>query len=182
MLTAMFYKPVICVLQTAINLTISTYSCNYITVLAWRRLKTFVLSVGNSRNRLTPCANHNHDVASSKSVTKSCQAVGRYLRFSRDGGPEPHSAGLCEVVIIGHLFIDKRNSYDRFTHLIHKHLIHATTTTFLEETFKFFVWPIIYLSVHSFKNNCVGLALMTITILMHSLYKTVSIRHLFLHY
>ena len=111
----MFYKHVIRVLQTAINLTISSHSCNYITILAWQRLKTFVLSVGNSRDSLTQCASHNHDVGSEKSVTKSCQAVGRYLRFTRDGGSEPHFAGLCEVVIIGHLFIGKLNSYDRST-------------------------------------------------------------------
>ena len=118
----MFYKHVTRVLQTVINLTISSHSCNYINVSAWWRLKTFVLSVGNSRDSLTQCASHNHDVGSEKSVTKSCQAVGRYLRFTRDGRYQPDSAGLCEVVIIGHLFIGKFNSCDWTTHLLHKQL------------------------------------------------------------
>jgi len=96
-----------------------------------------VLSVGNSQDvdTLTQCASHNRTVGSSESVTKSCQAVGRYLRFSRDGEPRRNIAGLCEVVIIGHLFTGKLNSYDRSTYLMHKHLKYATTTTFLEDTF-----------------------------------------------
>ncbi|KAI0231380.1 Receptor-type tyrosine-protein phosphatase mu, partial [Lamellibrachia satsuma] len=75
------------------------------------RLSTFTLGVGNSPNSLTQCASHNGRVAPSGSVEKSCTAVGQYLRFMRDGGSELNIANLCEVVIIGHLFIDCQDDF-----------------------------------------------------------------------
>ena len=72
-----------------------------------RRLDTFILTVGNNRDTLTQCASHNGTVASSGSVEKSCTAVGQYLRFRRNGGYQLNIASLCEVVVIGHLYIGK---------------------------------------------------------------------------
>ena len=74
------------------------------------RLDGFVLSVGNSSqsDQLEQCGTHIGRVAPSASVTTSCEAVGRYLEFRRTNGTrQPNIGGLCEVVVIGHLFISK---------------------------------------------------------------------------
>ena len=69
------------------------------------RLHSFTLSVGNIRDNYSQCASHKSSVAASGSVEETCTAIGRYLLFRRDGGIDPHLAGLCEVVVIGHLFV-----------------------------------------------------------------------------
>ena len=74
------------------------------------RLDSFTLSVGNIRDKYTQCASHKGSVAASGSVEETCTAIGRYLLFRRDGGTQPHLAGLCEVVVIGHLFVGEWNS------------------------------------------------------------------------
>ena len=73
------------------------------------RLDVFSLSVANASgsNGYAECASHNGVVPSSSSVEVSCTAVARYLRFTRNGGSETRYAGLCEVVVIGHLYISK---------------------------------------------------------------------------
>ena len=74
------------------------------------RLDGFTLSVGNKSqsDQLEPCGNHIGRVKPSASVTTSCEAVGRYLEFRRTNGTrQPDVAGLCEVVVIGHLYIGK---------------------------------------------------------------------------
>ncbi|KAK2152058.1 hypothetical protein NP493_2533g00022 [Ridgeia piscesae] len=73
------------------------------------RLDEFRLSVGNSSqsDQLVQCATHSGRVASSASVTTSCEAVGRYLEFRRSGiKNDKYVTGLCEVVVIGHRYID----------------------------------------------------------------------------
>ena len=74
-----------------------------------KRLDTFVLSVGNTRERTThkQCASHNGRVPAGGTVESQCRAIARYLSFSRNGDPESYAAGLCEVVIIGHRHISK---------------------------------------------------------------------------
>ncbi|KAK2191678.1 hypothetical protein NP493_48g07064 [Ridgeia piscesae] len=72
------------------------------------RLDGFTLSVGSSSqsDRLVQCGTHTGRVASSASVTTSCEAVGRYLEFRRTRTTfQSHKTGLCEVVIIGHRYI-----------------------------------------------------------------------------
>ena len=84
--------------------------CSQRMISAHKRLDGFALSVGNSsdRNQLIQCGNHTGTVAASASVVTSCEAVGRYLQFRRvSGTTQPNIAGLCEVVIIGHLYISK---------------------------------------------------------------------------
>ena len=74
------------------------------------RLDGFTLSVGNSSqsDEMVQCATHTGRVASSASVSTPCEAVGRYLEFRRTRTTrEPHIAGLCEVVVIGHRYISK---------------------------------------------------------------------------
>ena len=73
------------------------------------RLKTFILSVGNSsdRARYTGCASNYDRVAAGATVTKTCIAVARYLSFRRDGGDDSYVTGLCEVVVIGHTHVCK---------------------------------------------------------------------------
>ncbi|KAI0218277.1 hypothetical protein LSAT2_030008 [Lamellibrachia satsuma] len=75
------------------------------------RLDTFILSVGDSPSTLDHCASHNGRVSASGSVEHSCTKVGQYLGFRRNGGSEYNIASLCEVVIIGHLFIDCQQNY-----------------------------------------------------------------------
>ena len=74
-----------------------------------RRLDTFILGVGNSSDldSHTQCARHGGRVAKSGTVETSCEAVTRYLSFRRNGGYQSHVSGLCEVVVIGHLYISK---------------------------------------------------------------------------
>ena len=77
---------------------------------AFWRLDEFRLSVGNSSqsDQLVQCATHSGRVASSASVTTSCEAVGRYLEFRRSGiRNDKYVTGLCEVVVIGHRYIGK---------------------------------------------------------------------------
>ena len=82
-------------------------SDDYCVISDARLLSTFTLSVGNSsdRNDHTQCASHNGQVAAGATVNESCAAVGRYLSFQRNGGNESHLAALCEVVVIGHIYI-----------------------------------------------------------------------------
>ena len=74
-----------------------------------RQLDTFILGVGNSSHldSHTQCASHVGRVAKSGTVETSCEAVTRYLSFRMNGGSESHWTGLCEVVVIGHLYISK---------------------------------------------------------------------------
>ncbi|KAI0230738.1 Receptor-type tyrosine-protein phosphatase mu [Lamellibrachia satsuma] len=81
-----------------------------------QRLDTFNLSVGynSSINSQTVCARHSCDrksciVPKSGSLNTTCNAITRYLSFRRDGGYQPYSAGLCEVVVIGHRNISCKN-------------------------------------------------------------------------
>ncbi len=72
------------------------------------RLDGFTLSVGTRSDQLVPCGTHIGPVNSSASVTTSCEAVGRYLEFRRIiTTRHPNIGGLCEVVVIGHLYIGK---------------------------------------------------------------------------
>ena len=74
-----------------------------------KRLDGFTLSVGNrsQSDQLVQCGTHTGRVKRSASVVTSCEAVGRYLEFKRSGNEEPNVSGLCEVVVIGHLYISK---------------------------------------------------------------------------
>ena len=72
------------------------------------RLDGFTLSVGTRSDQLVPCGTHIGPVKPSASVTTSCEAVGRYLEFRRNiTTRQPNIGGLCEVVVIGHLYISK---------------------------------------------------------------------------
>ncbi|KAK2191690.1 hypothetical protein NP493_48g07132 [Ridgeia piscesae] len=74
-----------------------------------QRLDGFTLSVGNrpQSDQLVRCGTHTGRVAISASVTTSCKAVGRYLEFRRTiTSSEPNFANFCEVVVIGHLYIN----------------------------------------------------------------------------
>ena len=64
------------------------------------RLKHFKLSVGDSPDKATECAEHVGSVGTGATVNVSCSAVGRYLKFRREG-KAVDAAGLCEVVVIG---------------------------------------------------------------------------------
>ncbi|KAI0211452.1 hypothetical protein LSAT2_003716, partial [Lamellibrachia satsuma] len=74
-----------------------------------RRLDTFVLGVGQSRDRgtHTPCATHTGTVAAGATVETTCEALGRYLSFRRSGGYEAQATALCEVVVIGYKYTSK---------------------------------------------------------------------------
>ncbi|KAI0224657.1 hypothetical protein LSAT2_024362 [Lamellibrachia satsuma] len=76
-----------------------------------RVLSTFTLSVGNSSaiNDHTQCASHKGQVAARAPINESCAATGRFLSFQRYGGDESHLAALCEVVVIGHRYINCQN-------------------------------------------------------------------------
>ena len=65
-----------------------------------KRLNHFKLSVGDSPDKTTECAEHVGSVGPGASVNVSCSAVGRYLKFRREG-ENVDLAGLCEVVVIG---------------------------------------------------------------------------------
>ena len=74
------------------------------------RLDGFTLSVRNSSqsDQLEQCGTHTGHVGLGASVTTSCEAVGRYLEFRRTNKTrQPNIAGLCEVVVVGHLYIGK---------------------------------------------------------------------------
>ncbi|KAI0230737.1 hypothetical protein LSAT2_018886 [Lamellibrachia satsuma] len=73
-----------------------------------QQLDTFVLSVGDSDDRQSQreCARHNGRVRLSGKVEKTCNAVAQYLSFRRNGGYQSHVTTLCEVVVIGHTYID----------------------------------------------------------------------------
>ena len=73
------------------------------------RLDVFSLSVANtsSTNEYKQCASHNGKVLSKAFVEESCTAVARYLLFRRNRGIETNWAGLCEVVVFGHVYISK---------------------------------------------------------------------------
>ena len=74
-----------------------------------KRLDTFILSVGNTTERTThnQCASHNGPVPAGGTVESQCRAIGRYLSFSRNGGPDSYASGLCEVAVLGHRHISK---------------------------------------------------------------------------
>ncbi|KAK2184446.1 hypothetical protein NP493_265g00032 [Ridgeia piscesae] len=78
---------------------------------AHNRLDTFILSVGNTRERRThkQCASHNGRVPAGGTVESQCRAIARYVSFRRNGSPDSYAAGLCEVVIIGHRHITCSN-------------------------------------------------------------------------
>ena len=63
-------------------------------------LNHFKLSVGDSPDKATECAEHVGSVGPGATVNVSCSAVGRYLKF-RQEGDNAYVAGLCEVVVIG---------------------------------------------------------------------------------
>ena len=89
---------------------ISLYSRNHkCTISGNRRLDTFVLSVGDSEDRHNhrTCVVHNAWVSLSGTVEQTCNAVARYLSFRRNGGFELYATALCEVVVIGHIYIGK---------------------------------------------------------------------------
>ena len=70
------------------------------------RLNHFTLSVGDSPDKTTECAEYVGSVGSGESVNVSCSAVGRYLKFRREGD-SADVVVLCEVVIIGRRHICK---------------------------------------------------------------------------
>ncbi|KAI0239349.1 hypothetical protein LSAT2_009927 [Lamellibrachia satsuma] len=72
------------------------------------RLDTFILSIGDSpdRHSHTQCASHNGRVAAAGTVEEQCNTIARYLSFRRDEGYQSYASGLCEVVVIGHRYVD----------------------------------------------------------------------------
>ena len=60
----------------------------------------FTLSVGDSPDKTTECAEHDGSVGPEATVNVSCDAVGRYLTFRRED-KNVDSTVLCEVVVIG---------------------------------------------------------------------------------
>ena len=72
-----------------------------------KRLDDFVLYAGNSPRIGSECASHNGRVPAGGSVEAQCEAIARYIKFSRFGGLQSDVAGLCEVVVIGHRHISK---------------------------------------------------------------------------
>ena len=81
-------------------------------------MDTFILAVGNTRDRNTHsrCASHNGPVPPGGTVESQCRAIARYLSFKRDGEPDSYVTVLCEVVVIGHRHISK------YMQCVHGHL------------------------------------------------------------
>ena len=99
---------------------------------AHKRLDTFILSFGHTRERTThrQCASHNGRVPAAGTVESQCRVIARYLSFRRNGSPDSYTAGLCEVVVIGHRHISK------YMQCIHDHFDDAKYQNTYVFTFK----------------------------------------------
>ncbi|KAK2156716.1 hypothetical protein NP493_1948g00003 [Ridgeia piscesae] len=91
---------ILCVILYIEKVFIYNYTFLLIYVTDPERLKHFTLSVGDSPDKATECAEHVGSVGPGATVNVSCSAVGRYLTFRREG-EGVDAAGLCEVVVIG---------------------------------------------------------------------------------
>ena len=83
--------------------------CDHCVISDEWRLNAFTLSVGNSSDieDHSQCTRHNGAVAAGATVNESCTATGRYLSFRLSGGEDNHFTTLCEVVVIGYIYVCK---------------------------------------------------------------------------
>ena len=112
-----FGRQINCIVIIETNYIYAVMARNDIIVLVYgtrnisgnRRLDTFILSVGDSRDISThaPCATHTNSVRAGGHVNVTCLAIGRYVSFKRNKGYEANIATLCEVVVIGHRYTGK---------------------------------------------------------------------------
>ncbi|KAK2138920.1 hypothetical protein LSH36_2234g00009 [Paralvinella palmiformis] len=70
------------------------------------RLQQFDLTVYNTSDNEILCGYHRDIINTYNTVTCNRPVIGRYVHFKRKGGPEISQTALCEVVIIGHKYID----------------------------------------------------------------------------
>ncbi|KAK2144289.1 hypothetical protein LSH36_771g00037 [Paralvinella palmiformis] len=69
-------------------------------------LSQFNLGVFNTSDKEIRCGYHHGNISTYSTITCVRPVVGRYVHFKRVGGPDIYAAVLCEVVIIGHRYID----------------------------------------------------------------------------
>ncbi|KAK2157477.1 hypothetical protein LSH36_190g00069 [Paralvinella palmiformis] len=70
------------------------------------RLQQFDLTVYNTSDNEILCGYHHDIINTYSTITCTRPVIGRYVHFKRKGGPEITETALCEVVIIGHKYID----------------------------------------------------------------------------
>ncbi|KAK2138429.1 hypothetical protein LSH36_3056g00018, partial [Paralvinella palmiformis] len=70
------------------------------------RLQQFDLTVYNTSDNEILCGYHHDIINTYSTITCTRPVIGRYVHFKRKGGPDITMTALCEVVIIGHKYID----------------------------------------------------------------------------